>query len=259
MTKPNPPQHLPASGTWTDFDENETPMQPDTTPTLALLTDMPGVNFVTEFVKQYAEQQGYSEQRTQALEKRAHDAIERWFNGREGHKLRLVNRIDGHPIDPPSSGGAYDAQNAYWWLTNADEFNAFLEALGETGRWHDPSEAPPQAETKGYELKLPSRQRVNVLSEVIDTAIKATVHELGFEQTNARAVTGRLLQMAEPVDGKEPAPPFTGRIMHNSIPIEFEYINEDGETATINRTKLNKRVDNRLRDIKARVQEKGIT
>lgn len=58
---------LGRGGGWGDFDETEQPVHSDPAGTLAFLNPSEGVNFVDEFVRQYAEQQGHLKERRKLL------------------------------------------------------------------------------------------------------------------------------------------------------------------------------------------------
>jgi len=244
---------LKRQGEWVSFDENQTPVHTDTAQTLALITTVAGVNFVSEFIREFAQQQGYSEERKAALEQRAYSAVERRFNNNAGVILRLVNHVDGLPIDATSQYGNSDLEGGFWKLTNAHEFNVFLEALEVEGRWQDTSglqigqqttllHEQPTSKIDNFSPQL----RTNVLSEVIDIAIRA----VDAKNRTAKAVTGHLIKLAEPLDGKAPVEPFTGKIYYIGTSINIEYENEQGEIVTINKALLRKRVGRRLNKIK---------
>lgn len=242
----NAPVNLGRMGGWVDFDETEQSAQTDPAATLAFLNAAEGVNFWREFVKQYAAQQNYSDERTRLLEDKAHEAIKRYEQGLEGARLRLVSHIDGLPIDDPVKR----QREAFWMLTNPDEFNAFLEAVGEPARWHDPSKPAPKPDPETLSREnWPPWIRKNEFSEAIDDAIAATVQQNGWSNTTASSVLGQLVQMVE--DATTPPFPFNGnRIDHSRTPIEFHYDKNDGASATIKSTDLRKRVQNRLNIIR---------
>jgi hypothetical protein len=210
---------LGRGGKWIDFDKAAQPVQTETAPTLAFLDAPAGVNFVKEFVRQYAEQQGYSDERAMLLQNKAHNAIQCYEDGREGVKLRLVSHIDGLAIDDPKKRH----REAFWMLTNAKEFNSFLDAVDEPERWHDqlmfgPESADrlntePEPETLDIEAPSTNRRsntlkrasRPHPLSKVIDLAIR----NAGGLQSSTSFIWNEFCRLAE---ASEPTPPLTGVI-----------------------------------------------
>jgi len=232
-------------GDWVDFDENQTPVHTDTAQTLAFITTVAGVNFVSEFIREFAQQQGYSDERKAALEQRAHSAVERRFNNNAGVILRLVNHVDGLPIDATSQYGNSDLEGGFWKLTNAHEFNAFLEALKVEGRWRDVNKtAPDQNELTFLTPKrFPERKRYHALHEVIDEAI------LKCGGVNAKPIQayGFILDKADPADGTGPKKPF---IKFDGIKENFHYYDENNMHKTTTKKNFYYMIFNRLVAIK---------
>ena len=193
--KDNKPVGLP-----TDVDGFTPPPPPDTDAALAAITDVKGVHFWREFVQQYAKQQGYDDERKRLLEAKAYDAIGRYEQGLEGAKLRLVSHIDGMAIDDP----AKRHREAFLMLTNANEFNAFLEAIGEQERWHDPSQPKPKRI-----LETPSKNPSMRYDNPLDNIIYEAIRQAGGVDAKPKKVMGILENMAQPADGSQPTAPFT--------------------------------------------------
>jgi len=238
--KDNKPVDLPM-----DFDDFTPPPPPDADAALAAITDVKGVHFWREFVQQYAKQQGYDDERKRLLEAKAYDAIGRYEQGLEGAKLRLVSHIDGMAIDDP----AKRHREAFLMLTNANEFNAFLEAIGEQGRWHDPSQPKPKPilETPS---KFPKKRTVHALDKPIDDAIR----QAGGVDAKPKAVIDALKKMAHPADGTEPTLPFTELRWRDDEP-EWVYRDDSDEFKTIKRKALDARIERRLHTIRQHASE----
>jgi hypothetical protein len=227
-------------GKWIDFDETEQPAQTGSAPTLAFLDAPAGVNFVKEFVRQYAEQQDYSEERTRLLDEKAHDAVTRYQEGRQGAKLRLVSHIDGLAIDDPNKRH----REAFWMLTSANEFNAFLEAIDEPARWHDPAMPVPKPilETPS---KFPKKRTEDALDKPIDEAIR----EADGVNAVPKTVIAILTEMANPTDGSKPKGCFTGLTWVSGEP-HWDYQNYSKEPKRISKRALEGRIARRLREIR---------
>ena len=228
------------SGQWVDFDETESLSPIDPAATLAFLNAAEGVNFVNEFVRQYAEQQGYPDERTRLLEKKAHDAITRNQEYREGAKLRLVSHIDGLAIDDPTKRD----REAFWMLTNGKEFNAFLEAANEPARWHDPSKPAPKPE-----LETPSKNPILRYDHPLDTPIWNAIREAGGANAKPKKVIDILQKMAHPTDDYEPATPFIKLRWTEGEP-EWLYVNDSDTTDSIKLNAMKKKIAYRLKKMR---------
>lgn len=240
----NAPINLGRRGGWVGFDEIEHPTQTDPVTALAFLNAAEGVNFVNEFVRQFAEQQGYSDERIRLLENKAHEAVERYMQGHVGVKLRLVSHIDGLAIDDPINR----EREAFWMLTNGKEFNAFLEAADEPARWHDPSKPAPKPELV-TPSKFPQKRTYDVLTAPIDSAIK----QAGGVNAIPNEVIAILIKAAHPTDGTTPALPFTELRWKGEQP-EWLYQDTSDEVRSIGRAAIEGRIKRRLTVIRQSIK-----
>jgi len=227
-------------GKWIDFDETEQAAATHSAPTLAFLEAPAGVSFVKEFVRQYAEQQGYSDERKRLLDDKAHDAVTRYQEGRQGAKLRLVSHIDGLAIDDPNKRH----REAFWMLTSANEFNAFLEAVDEPARWHDPSKPMPKPV-----LETPSKPPELRYDDVLNDPIWAAIRKAGGVNSKPQKVLDILKNMAHPADGSLPLKPFKELRWVNGEP-EWLYENNSDEVESLGEKAMRKRVNYRLKKLR---------
>lgn len=236
----NAPTKLRHSGAWIDYRETEQSAQTDPAATLAAITDVAGVNFWREFVKQYAAQQNYSDERTRLLEDKAHEAIKRYEDDREGAKLRLVSHIDGMPIDDPVKR----QREAFWMLTNAEEFNAFLEAVDEPARWHDPSKPEPEAEpvTSRKVHKVSVRSRTDPL----DKPIQLAIDNAGGLEVAPATIWTEFLKLAESENPPDELTGVVDRPPNDDVKeVTVRYFDSNRDEKTITRGQFSQRISRR--------------
>ena len=159
-------------------------------------------------------------------------------------------------------------------LTNANEFNAFLEAIGEQGRWHDPSkpalepEPEPEAEPELEDSLTPESEpeaevvpavnktvhrsatqpRPNPLHKVTQLAIE---NAGGLEAPPAN-IWNELLKLAE---SQNPPDELTGKVdrpqQDNVTDVTLWFFNFDREEKAITRNAFTQRIY-RLRNAKGK-------